>query len=101
MEENKEELVEVKVEEKEEKKTNQVKDRKGLAIASMVLGIIALVFFWLWCISIPCGILSIIFGILAIKSTGKGMAIAGLITGSIGLILSILIFISIIIIRIY
>lgn len=93
MEEKKEEIVEIKPEEKKEEK-NQ-KDRKGFAIASMVLGIVALVFFCIWYISIPCGILAIIFGILAIKSTGRGMAIAGLITGSIGFVLTILIFISI------
>lgn len=67
------------------------KDRKGFCIASMVLGIIALVFFCIWYVSIPCAILAIIFGVLGIKSTGKGMAIAGLITGSIGLVVSILI----------
>lgn len=95
MEENKEEIIEVKPEEKkEENKTAPVKDRKGLAISSMVLGIIALVFFCLWYISIPCGILAIVFGILSIKSTGKGMAIAGLVTGSIGFVLTVLIFVS-------
>ncbi len=57
----------------------------------MVLGIVALVFFCLWYISIPCGILAIIFGIMGIKATNRGMAIAGLITGSIGLVVSILI----------
>ena len=67
------------------------KDRKGFCIASMVLGIVALVFFCIWYVSIPCAILAIIFGVLGIKSTGKGMAIAGLITGSIGLVVSILI----------
>jgi len=68
------------------------KDRKGFAIASMILGIVSIVLFCLWFISIPCGILAIIFGVISIKSTGKGMAIAGIITGGIGLlILSIII----------
>ena len=69
------------------------KNKKGFCIASMVLGIVALVFFCLWYISIPCGILAIIFGILGVKSVNKGMAIAGLVTGTIGLIISTLIII--------
>lgn len=73
------------------------KDRKGFCIASMVLGIIALVFFCVWYLSIPCAILAIIFGVLGIKSTGKGMAIAGLVTGSIGLVVFVLIIVFIII----
>ena len=63
------------------------KDRKGFCIASMVLGIVAIVCFCLWYIAIPCGILAIIFGILGVKSTNKGMAIAGIVCSSIGLIL--------------
>ena len=73
------------------------KDRKGFCIASMVLGIIALVLFCVWYLSIPCAILAVIFGILGIKSKGKGMAIAGLVTGSIGLVVSVLIIIFLVI----
>ena len=89
-----------KVEEKVEKKVvveESKKDRKGFCVASMVLGIIALVFFCVWYLSIPCAILAIIFGVLGVKSTGKGMAIAGLVTGSIGLVVSIFIIIFIVI----
>lgn len=92
MDEEKKEVVEVKkVDNTEEtKKVEETKkDRKGFCIASMVLGIIALVLFCVFYISIPCAILAIIFGILGIKSTGKGMAVAGLVTGSIGLIVSV------------
>lgn len=74
------------------------KDRKGFCIASMVLGIIALVLFCVWYLSIPCAILAVIFGILGIKSKGKGMAIAGLVTGSIGLVVSVLIIIFLVIV---
>ena len=57
----------------------------GLAVASMVLGII-----WLWWIG---SILAVIFGGVAIKrinasngwKTGKGMAIAGLVLGLVGM----------------
>ncbi len=105
-EEKKEEIIEVdKVEnvENEEvsnetKQEETKKDRKGFCITALVLGIIALVCFCLWYISIPCGILAIIFGILGIKSESKGLAIAGLITGSIGLIVSTLIIILIFVI---
>lgn len=60
---------------------------KGLAIASMVLGIIALVFFCFFWISIPCGIIAIILGgvALATKKPGKGMAIAGLVCAILGI----------------
>lgn len=95
MEENKKEIVEIektndtqntKIEENETKEPK--KERKGFCIASLVLGIVAIVFFCIWYISIPCGVLAVIFGILGIKSTNKGMAIAGLITGAIGLVVS-------------
>ncbi len=103
MEEEKKEMVEIEKvnnteETRKEEKTKVVeepkKEKKGFCIASLVLGIVALVFFCLWYISIPCGILAIIFGILGIKSINKGMAIAGLITGSIGLVISTLIIIA-------
>ncbi len=95
MEEENKEVIEVeKVENTENIKTEKQKeDKKGFCIASLVLGIVTLIFFCIWYISIPCGILAIIFGILGIKSVNKGMAIAGLITGSIGLVVSTLILI--------
>ena len=112
MEENKDDIIEVekveetKQEEKAEPKTETPKeepkvevineepqnDKKGFSIAALVLGIIAIVFCCVWYISIPCGILAIIFGIVGIKSSKKGMSIAGLITGSIGLIISGIVF---------
>lgn len=99
MEEEKKEIIEVeKVEEVENTRVEETKqatppktDRKGFGIAAMVLGIVSLVFFCLWYISIPCAILALIFGILGVKSTGKGMAITGIVTGSIGLVVTVLI----------
>lgn len=97
--ENTKDMKKETTQEKEDTQTKKVqepkKDRKGFCIASMVLGIVALVFFCIWYISIPCGILAIIFGILGVKSTNKGMAIAGLVTGSIGLIITTFIIIMI------
>lgn len=69
-----------------------VVDRKGFAVASMVLGIIALVLFWIFYLSVPCAILAIIFGILSIKSSRKGMSIAGITTGAIGFVLMVLLY---------
>lgn len=116
MEENKDDVIEVeKVEEtkqeeneevktevpKEEPKVEVVKeetekDKKGFSIAALVLGIIAIVLCCIWYISVPCGILAIIFGIIGIKSSKKGMSIAGLITGAIGLVISIIMFVALV-----
>ena len=71
------------------------KDKKGLAIAAMVLGILSIVFFCEWYISIPCAVLAIIFGILALKYSKKGMAIAGISTGVVGITLVITIYVLI------
>lgn len=65
--------------------TETRKSVNGFNIAALVLGIVSLVLWCMWMISIPCSILALIFGILGIKKPGKGMAIAGIITGSIAL----------------
>lgn len=67
---------------------NQIEKRvNGLNIAALVLGIVALVLWCVWFISIPCSILSLIFGIIGIKKVGKGLALTGIITGAIALVL--------------
>jgi hypothetical protein len=61
--------------------------RNGLAVASMVLGIVAVVPCF-WVLQIP-GLLAIIFSAIALsqfkqnptKYTGRGMAVAGLVLG--------------------
>lgn len=66
----------------------------GLAVASMVLGICALVFSCcFYYISIPCALIGVILGGVSISQHkgGKGMAIAGLVTGIISLIPSIIV----------
>ena len=86
--ENSEKNNEAKVAEVVENRNTQgskKEDRKGLAIAAMVLGIVSIVFCCVYWVSIICAILAIIFGIVAIKSSGKGMAISGIVTGSIGI----------------
>ena len=53
-----------------------VEEKKGLSIASMVLGIVGLFLF-----AVPCGVLAIIFSIFGRRNGGKGFATAGLILG--------------------
>ena len=50
---------------------NEVKKVFGLNIAALVLGIVSLVLWCFWFISIPCAILALIFGIIGIKKAGK------------------------------
>ncbi|WP_299024943.1 DUF4190 domain-containing protein [uncultured Thermanaerothrix sp.] len=64
-------------------------NRPGLAIASLVLGLITLL---AWCLPIcgaPLAIAGIITGILGLNSASRGMAIVGLILSGLGLVLSI------------
>ena len=58
---------------------------KGMAITAMILGIVSIVFCLGPLAGIPAIVLSII--VLAKNKAGKGMAIAGLTTGGLGLIL--------------
>lgn len=64
----------------------------GLAIVSLVLGILSLVTCCFMYFSLPASIAGLITGILNIKkqNPGKGMAIAGIITSSISLLLAII-----------
>lgn len=75
----------------EEKKSN------GLAIASLVLGIVAIVFSFIG-LSIPfgliIGIVGIILGIMAKKKNPCGMATAGLVLSIIGTVLCAIVFIA-------
>ena len=63
---------------------------QGLAVTSLVLGILAIVTSIVWYIGIVLGVLAIIFGAISIKS-GRKKAIAGIVTGSVGVVLSLLI----------
>lgn len=70
-------------------------ESEGFGIASLVLGIITALMFCT-CISWITGILAIIFGIIQlVKGNKKGMAIVGLITGGIGFVVSIILYILI------
>lgn len=62
----------------------------GLAITSLVLGIVGLLLWLCPLIGLPVTVLGIIFGSVGINSAGRGMAIAGLVMSIIGLILTII-----------
>ena len=65
---------------------------QGLSIASMVLGIVSLVSWFIWPVSTICAIIGLIFGFIRIKQVKyKGMAIAGLVTSIISLSLWVII----------
>lgn len=74
--------------------------KSGFAVASLVCGIISLVFAWLgmWLslAGIILGILAIVFSVLAKKKNDsrKGIITGGLVCGIIGLVLSALLFIA-------
>lgn len=65
----------------------------GMAIASLVLGIIALLLAWIPIIGFISWILAplaLILGFLALKGAKRGLAIGGLITGGLALLICIL-----------
>ena len=67
----------------------------GLAIGSLITGILSIPACCLWFLSIPLGLAAVIMGFIAKgkisrgQATGSGMATAGIITGAIGLLISI------------
>lgn len=68
-------------------------ERKGFNVTSLVLGILATVFFCVWYVSLPCGIIAIIFSIAGKNYAGRGMGVAGMVLGIIGLVLCLAIYI--------
>ena len=72
------------------------REGNGLAVASMVLGILALFLCWIWFLAGVLGLLAIIFGAIGIGKanrvgTGKGMAIAGIVCGVLGMLLAVVV----------
>ena len=67
---------------------------QGLGIASLVLGILGLLLaiVMCWCcplVGLPLPVIAIITGVMGLKTPGKGMAIGGIVTGGVGLVLCI------------
>lgn len=72
------------------------KNKNVMHIVSLVLGIISIVTALFWYITLPTGILAIIFGVKSARKTGSKIGKAGMITGIIGLALFAFIYISLI-----
>jgi hypothetical protein len=74
------------------------RETNGIAIAAGVCGIVAVVLCWIPFVdyvSIVLGVLAIIFGILGVRradayGSGRGMAITGIVCGSVGLTIAFL-----------
>lgn len=72
---------------------------KGMGITSMVLGIVALALFCVWYIALPCAIVGVILGGLALskaKAAGakNGMAVAGVVCSCVALGIAIILMIA-------
>lgn len=76
---------------------NEIKNKSSLGVASLTLGILSIVFAIFWYITLPTGILAIVFGAKSTKKIGSKLGKAGLITGIVGLALFAFIYISLII----
>lgn len=65
-------------------------NHSGVSVAALICGILGIVFFWLPFIDLIVNIAGMICGIVSLskKYDGKGMAIAGLVTAIIGLLIS-------------
>ena len=71
-----------------------VKEKTGMPVASLVLGIISIVTNLFWYVTLPTGVLAIIFGAKSAKKTGSKIGKAGLITGIVGLSLFTFVYIT-------
>jgi hypothetical protein len=67
-----------------------VKDQSGLAIGSLVLGILSLCAWFLPICGGPIATGAVVLGVLGMKSSKRGIAIAGIVLGAIGIVLSLL-----------
>src|ERR1035437_5368258 len=64
---------------------------KGMAITSMILGIVSVALCLYWFIALPAGIVAVVLGVIARKrGVGAGLALAGIITGAIGAVLGLI-----------
>jgi hypothetical protein len=64
----------------------------GLAIASLVTGIVAFIFGWAIFFGFIVGVVAVILGIIGLKKPGlKGMSIAGIVTGGLGALWSLVV----------
>jgi len=63
---------------------------KSLATTSLILGLLALIVSWLSLIGVVVSVLAVVLGIVARRKTQpQGLSVAGIITGGLGLVISI------------
>ena len=67
----------------------QGSNKQGFAIAALVIGIINLCAWFLPICGLPLAIIGIVLGIVGLPSSQKGMAIAGIVLSSLGLVAAI------------
>ncbi len=72
------------------------KNKSAMSVASLVLGIISIVTALFWYITLPTGILAIVFGVKTIRKFGSKLGKAGMITGIVGLSLFAFIYVGMI-----
>lgn len=65
---------------------------KGFGIASLVTGILSIVFIEFIIISIAFAIMSIVFGVIGLKKGNKGLSKAGLTLGIVCIVVTVLLF---------
>lgn len=78
----------------EKNKANQ----SAMGIASLVLGIISTLTSLFWYLTLPTGILAIVFGVKSIHKTVSKLGKAGMITGIVGISVFAFIYLSLILI---
>ncbi len=81
--------------EKEKQKYPEDKVKYPKNPAALTLGIISIIFNLMWYISIPTGVLAIVFGVKGTKRTGSRMAKAGMICGIVGVTLCLVCYLGI------
>ncbi|HOB36495.1 MAG TPA: DUF4190 domain-containing protein [Candidatus Avimonas sp.] len=69
----------------------------GISIASLVISIVSIVFFWAPFLNILLALIGLILGIVAKVKGGGGMSIAGIVIGALSLVISIVVTVSFII----
>ena len=74
-----------------------LKNKSGMPVAALVLGIISIVTNLFWYMALPTGILAIIFGAKSARKMGSKLGKAGLITGIVGVSLCVFVYVSLMI----
>ena len=70
----------------------EARRHSAMHVAAFILGIVSILGDFFWYISIPCGILAIIFGVKSARRLASKLGKAGLILGIIGISLTICIY---------